>query len=50
MGKFASWYDQQNDTTKAYLSKQAIWHDKDMFVAFAVGIVLGTVVGYIISM
>jgi len=34
-------------TTDAWLAKQAIWHDRDMFKAVAVGIVLGLFLGFI---
>ena len=34
MGKYTSWYESQNETTKAWLSKQAIWHDRDMIISW----------------
>lgn len=41
-----SWTD--HETTKIWLSKQAIWHGKDMWMAFAVGAVVGIVIGLLI--
>jgi hypothetical protein len=34
-------------TTDAWLAKQAIWHDSDMFKAFTIGIAVGLFVGFI---
>jgi F0F1-type ATP synthase assembly protein I len=48
MGKFTRWYDQQNETTRAWLDKQAIWHDKDMAFSFVTGIMFGIIIGVII--
>lgn len=48
MSKFTSWYDQQNETTKAWLDKQAIWHDRDMVKAVLFGIMLGFIIGVIV--
>lgn len=45
MGKYSTWYENQNATTKAWLDKQAIWHDSDMVKAFAVGSVIGFIIG-----
>lgn len=46
--KFKSWYESQNDTTKAWLDKQAIWHDRDMWMALGVGILIGLGVGILV--
>ena len=35
-------------TTDVWLAKQAIWHTSDMWKAFAVGIVIGCLVGVIL--
>lgn len=43
--KWESWYDSLPTHTKEYLKHQAVWHDIDMFKAFAVGIVVGTLIG-----
>lgn len=49
MNKFTEWYNSQNETTRAYLDKQAIWHGKDLaFVsvcAFFVGLFFGVCFG-----
>ena len=34
-------------TTDIWLSKQAIWHDSDMWKAFAVGIAVGCLIGFL---
>ena len=47
--KFTTWYDNQNETTKAWLDKQAIWHGKDMWMAFGAGILFGFLLGLIVS-
>mgnify|MGYP000049334384 CR=1 FL=1 len=47
MGKYTSWYESQNETTKAWLSKQAIWHDRDMIISCCVGFVTGFILGVI---
>lgn len=43
--KFKSWYESQNDTTKAWLDKQAVWHDRDMWISFVIGILFGIMIG-----
>jgi hypothetical protein len=45
MNKWTSWYDSLPAHTKQYLKTQPLWHDIDMFKAFAVGILVGTVLG-----
>jgi hypothetical protein len=46
--KFSNWYNSQSATTQAWLAKQAIWHDSDMFKAFTVGTMVGFVIGVMI--
>jgi len=41
MNKWTQWYDSLPAHTKQYLKTQPLWHDKDMFKAFAVGIIVG---------
>ena len=48
MSKFSTWYNNQNETTKAWLDKQALWHDKDMWVAFGIGILVGIMIGLMV--
>ena len=43
--KFTSWYDNQNETTKAWLNSQPIWNDKDMWVALFISTTIGFLVG-----
>tara|TARA_A200000159_G_C7315743_1_gene336619 strand:- start:1084 stop:1233 length:150 start_codon:yes stop_codon:yes gene_type:complete len=43
--KFTSWYENQNETTRAWLDKQAIWHDSDMVKACCVGFIVGFILG-----
>ena len=43
---FKTWYDNQNESTKAWLDKQPIWHDKDMVGAFVAGLLLGFAIGW----
>lgn len=46
--KWELWYDSLPQHTKEYLKKQPVWHDRDMFKAFAVGVLVGLIVGVII--
>jgi hypothetical protein len=48
MSKFQTWYDNLPEHTKEYLKAQPIWHDSDMFKAFAVGIIVGIIIGAIL--
>jgi uncharacterized protein (DUF2062 family) len=34
-------------TTDEWLAKQAIWHDRDMFKAVALGVAIGLFVGFL---
>jgi hypothetical protein len=45
MNKWTSWYDSLPEHTKRYLSTQAVWHDRDLFVFGAITFVVGIVVG-----
>lgn len=36
-----------HSVTDAWLEKQAIWHDSDMFKAFAIGVAVGLFLGFI---
>ena len=42
------WTDHQ--PTLAWLSKQPLWHDKDMFKCGAVCFILGIIAGLIVSL
>ena len=43
--KWEAWYDSLPASTKAYLKKQPVWHDRDMFKVFALGIIVGLIIG-----
>jgi len=48
MNKYTEWYNNQNANTKAWLDKQAIWHDSDMVKAVMFGSVLGFIIGALV--
>ena len=43
--KWTTWYDQLPSHTKAHLTQQAIWHDRDIFKFATIAFVLGIFVG-----
>lgn len=43
--KWDKWYTSLPEHTKVWLKNQPLWHDSDMFKAFAVGIVVGIIIG-----
>ena len=43
--QWQAWYDSLPATTKAYLNTQPLWHDRDMFKAWAFGLMLGILIG-----
>jgi hypothetical protein len=48
--KLEQWYDSLPIHTKEYLKKQAVWHDVDMFKAFAFGIFFGILIGVVLCL
>jgi len=48
--KWELWYDSLPAHTKEYLKKQAVWHDVDMFKAFAVGVFFGILIGVVLCL
>ena len=46
--KWEAWYDSLPASTKEYLSKQPVWHDRDLGKALLVGIAIGIVIGAMI--
>ena len=48
MSKWTTWYENQNETTRAWLDKQAIWHDRDMVICGSVCFLIGLFFGIII--
>ena len=39
------WYDSLSANTKSHLSKQAIWHDRDVFKFAAIACIVGFILG-----
>lgn len=48
MNKYEAWYNNQNDTTKAWLDAQQKEDDKLIFLGMGIGFILGIVVGIIL--
>ena len=46
--KYTKWYDNQNETTKAWLDAQALWHDRDMVLCGCVCFLIGLFFGFFI--
>ena len=46
--KWEKWYAGLPEHTKVWLKSQPVWHDSDMFKAFAVGILVGLIIGAIL--
>ena len=42
------WYDNLPPHTKAWLKKQPVWHDVDMFKALCFGVLIGFLIGVIV--
>jgi hypothetical protein len=45
MSKFQTWYDSLPAHTREYLKTQPVWHDSDLGKAFALGIIIGVMIG-----
>jgi hypothetical protein len=44
--KWTAWYNAQPDHIKSWIDQpRAIWYDSDMLKAFAVGILVGLIIG-----
>jgi hypothetical protein len=41
------WYDSLPKHTKIWLKKQPVWHDADLFRFFAMGVLVGFLIGLI---
>jgi hypothetical protein len=48
MSKYQAWWNSLSPQLKEYLKKQPVWHDRDMFKAFAVGCLVGLIIGAIL--
>ena len=46
--KWQLWYDSLPAHTKEWLKTQPVWHDRDMFRAFGIGILFGILIGVIL--
>lgn len=42
------WLEQQPPHTQAWLKKQSIWNDRDMFKMVGLGFLIGLCIGYIL--
>jgi hypothetical protein len=45
MSKYQQWYDSLPEHTKTYLKSQPLWHDRDLYKAFAFGTIFGIIIG-----
>jgi hypothetical protein len=48
MNKWDAWWNSLSPTTQEYLKAQPLWHDIDLAKAFAVGALIGFVIGVIL--
>jgi len=48
MNKWDKWYESLPAHTKEYLSKQPLWHDKDVAFFCSIAMVVGFFFGYIV--
>jgi hypothetical protein len=46
--KWEQWHDSLSPSLKEYLKNQPVWHDKDLFNALALGLIIGFIVGVIV--
>ena len=46
--KWQKFYNNQPQSIKVWLDSQSVWSDKDMFVAAAIGVVIGLILGLIL--
>lgn len=43
---FQKWYNELPEHTRVWLDKQPLWHEKDLAIAFVIGLILGTLIGW----
>ena len=48
MSKWTAWYDSLPAHTKQYLKTQPLWHDIDLAKAFAIGVLVGILLGIVL--
>lgn len=46
--KWEMWWESLPKGTQEYLKRQPVWHDRDMYKSFAVGIFVGILIGVIL--
>jgi len=47
--KYQQWWDSLSPQTRKYLENQPIWHDRDIYKAVGIGVVIGFLVGLIVG-
>jgi hypothetical protein len=45
MSKYQAWWDSLSPQMQEYLKKQPVWHDRDLYKAFAFGLLFGVLIG-----
>ena len=50
MGKYQKWWDSLSPQMQSYLEAQPIWHDRDLYKALAVGLIIGFALGCMTGM
>lgn len=45
MSKYQAWWDSLSPQMQEYLKKQPVWHDRDLYKAFAFGLLFGILIG-----
>ena len=48
MSKYQDWYDNQPAHVRAWMDKQAVWNDIDLFKMLGIGFLIGLCIGYIL--
>ena len=48
MGKYQAWWESLTPQMQEYLKAQPVWHDRDLYKAMAIGVIIGFVLGAII--
>lgn len=45
MNKWEQWWDSLSPQMQSYLEAQPVWHDRDLYKALAVGMIIGFTLG-----
>lgn len=48
MNKYQAWWDSLSPQMQQYLKKQPIWHDRDLYKSFIIGLFAGIIIGLIL--